>query len=131
MSVWTHVAAVFRVDDFRFEGKQRPDFEKIFGKSCLWGSPSKVWADYHKHPEQYLPCGSEGSLEMSVWENPNKEDITAYSISVFGDLRDYSNIKKIEKWFDECCKKLWIRQAVITIECETGKTIVKRYEKNE
>ena len=68
---------------------------------------------------------------MSVWDNPDTEDITAYTVSVFGDLRDHHSIEKIIKWFDEKCKKLWIRQAVITIYNEWYGTKTKAYEEKE
>lgn len=127
MSVWSHVAAVFRIDAFRVDGFPLPNFENVFGKPCTYNSPDYVWDDCENHPEEYLPCGSEGSLEMSVWEDPDIHSLAAYTVTVFGDLRDYSDLKAIKKWFFDCCSKANIRQAVITAECENGKFFVERF----
>ena len=80
MSNWTHVAAVFRVDDLAtLSKKTRSNPDKVFGKECLLiGTDdesikafSKEYRNAMKYPEKYLPMGSEGSLHKSVWENPD------------------------------------------------------------
>ena len=131
MSGWTHVAAVFRVDGIR--GLMcEPDWDEAFGKECLWESTDEVWEDCMANKEEYLPMGSEGSLQKSVWVNPAKNDLAAYTVSVFGDLRDYSSIDSIVEWFEKCCSKCWIRQAACTIENEwSGKTETVTYKENE
>lgn len=127
MSVWTHVAAVFRIDGIQEFGK--PNFEEIFGKQCLWNDSGAVWEDACKNPEKYLPMGSEGTLETSVWVNPRGNELAAYTVTVFGDLRDFNDIEFVEKWFDNSCRKAEnVRQAVVTIECENGEVIVKKHE---
>ena len=118
MSNWTHVAGIIRVDDFRFGNDITKDFDKIIGKECLWGSPTEVWDDAENNPDKYLPMGSEGSLQKSIWINPDKDCMDSYTISIFGDLRDHDNVKEIIDWFKEKCKKLWVRNAVITVENE-------------
>lgn len=65
MSNWTHVAAIFRVDSFLHEGK---DFTKIFGKELDYYDSTEKWNEASDYPEHFLPLGSEGSLQMSVWE---------------------------------------------------------------
>ena len=117
MSMWTHVAATVRIDDFRFSDDQTiPDWDEIFGKECLFHSPSEVWDDCEKHPDKYLPCGSEGTLQKTAWINPDSHAVAAYTVTIFGDLRDYDSPDKIIEWFkekvDPC--KIGIRQAVIT-----------------
>ena len=116
MSVWTHVAAVVRIDDFRFSDKPIPDWDEIFGKECLFHSPSEVWVDCEKHPEKYLPCGSEGTLQKTAWINPDSHHTAAYTVTIFGDLRDFENPKDVIEWFKEIVEsgKIGIRQAVIT-----------------
>ena len=114
MSQWTHVAAIFRVDSFRFAG-EKLNFTEIFGKE-LGYDDLDAWYEADVCPEKFLPFGSEGSLHMSVWENPKVNHLAAYTVSVFGDLRDYSDIEKIMNWFDEKCKLVRIRQAVITVD---------------
>ena len=124
MSNWTHVAAIFRVDSFSHEGK---DFTKIFGKELDYYDSTEKWNEASDHPEHFLPLGSEGSLQMSVWENPDESCMNVFTISVFGDLRDHDSIEEIIKWFDEKCSMLWIRQAVITVENERNGTQTKTY----
>ena len=123
MSVWTHVAAIFRVDSLRFANEDF-DFGKVFGKECLWRSDSKTWDDQRANPDSYLPTGSEGSLRISVWDNPDKHHLAAYTVSVFGDLRDYDDVDALGKWFRKTCRKTWIRQAVCHVMCENGVTRV-------
>lgn len=117
MSNWTHVAGIVRVDCLHGLFKE-PDFEQIFGKECAFESPSEVWDDAEAHPEKYLPMGSEGSLNMSIWTNPCEMDMAAYTVSIFGDLRDHDNPQAIIDWFESCCSKVWVRNACITVENE-------------
>ena len=130
MSNWTHVAAVFRIDTLRFFDTT-PDFDKVFGKECLWESPNEIWNDAENNPNDYLPMGSEGSLRKLVWINPNTSSASAYTVTVFGDLRDHDSIGKILEWFQEKCSGLWIRQAVITVENEWYGTKTMTYTKDE
>ena len=120
MSNWTHVAGVIRVDGLRCldDVLGEPNFDEIIGKECLWDSPTEVWHDADDNPDKYLPMGSEGSLQKSIWINPDKQSMDSYTISIFGDLRDHDNVKEIIDWFKEKCKKLWVRNAVITVENE-------------
>ena len=119
MSNWTHVAGIIRVDRIRVDDDaEELDFDEILGKECLWDSSRKVWDDALKNPDKYMPMGSEGSLQKSVWVNPNKGRVDSYTISIFGDLRDHDNISEIIDWFIKKCNLLWVRNAVITVENE-------------
>lgn len=132
MSVWTHVAGIIRVDDIRLLNKDLPDFDKIIGKECTFESVAEVLDDYDKNPNDYMPCGDEGTLQKSIWINPCKESAAAYTISIFGDLRGYEAPRPIINWFKETCNKLeWIRQAVITVETEGMKPITCTYIEEE
>lgn len=125
MSNWTHVAAIFRIDDFRIDGHQK-DFAQVFGRELTGWHDHSVWLEADEHPERFLPYGSEGSLTMHVWTNPNPCCMAAYTVSIFGDLRDHDDTDEIISWFEEKCKELAedktvpfsIRQAVITVENE-------------
>ncbi len=110
MSFWTHVAAIARVDSF---GKM--DFEKEFGKEVRFDSDIEVWHDAEDHPEKYLPLGSEGSLKMSVWETDEENILARYTVSIFGDLRDYYDYQSIINWFKNKIEDMMIRQASITV----------------
>ena len=125
MSVWTHVAAVFRVDGVRAEwrGPSRPDWDKITGRQIYDGDwltedsyeqerMRQDWAAYRKHPKRFMPTGSEGSLQRLIWVNPNHFDMARYTVTVFGDLRDYEDYEAIHQWFLSVCDKCHMRQAV-------------------
>lgn len=115
MSSWTHVAGIIRVDSIRLSDSI-PDFDKLIGKECLWESDEKIWKDVHENPDKYLPMGSEGSLQKSIWVNPDQSYVASYTISIFGDLRDHYSAQKIVDWFKTICDKLWVRNAVITVD---------------
>lgn len=128
MSNWTHVAGIIRVDRIRVDGDTTElDFDEILGKECLWNSSRKVWDDALKNPDKYMPMGSEGSLQKSVWVNPNKDHVASYAVSIFGDLRDHDSISEIIDWFIEKCNLLWVRSAVITVENELHGTKTYTY----
>lgn len=131
MSVWTHVAGIIRVDGIRRDDTDEIDFDAIIGKQCLWESPKEVWEDAEANPDKYLPMGSEGSLQKSVWENPNKNCLDQYTISIFGDLRDHYSTSDIIEWFKGKCKLLWVRNAVITVENELYGTETYTYVDEE
>jgi hypothetical protein len=117
MSNWTHVAGIIRVDRIRVDDDvEELDFDEILGKECLSYSSREVWDDSRKHPDKYLPMGSEGSLQKTVWENPDRGRVNSYTVSIFGDLRDHDNTSEIIDWFIEKCNLLWVRSAVITVE---------------
>jgi hypothetical protein len=118
MSNWTHVAGIIRVDRIRVDDDvEELDFDEILGKECLNYSSREVWDDARKHPDKYLPMGSEGSLQKTVWENPDRGRVASYTVSIFGDLRDYEGIPSdIIDWFIEKCNLLWVRSAVITVD---------------
>lgn len=128
MSVWTHVAGIIRINDIRLDN-YLPNFDKIVGKECLFESLENTWRDMKNNPNDYMPCGSEGTLQKSIWVNPDKNEMAAYTISVFGDLRDYEEPQSIIDWFIKVCNGCgWIRQATITVETEGNKTLNYTYE---
>jgi len=133
MSNWTHVAAIVRLDCIRPLYDRDPNMDDLFGKECLWDAPGEVRSDAEKHPENYLPTGSEGSLHKSVWINPNRQEIPAFVISIFGDLRDHDSSQEIIEWFKKKCEKAmefhcFIRNAVITAENECNGSAHWEYE---
>ena len=145
MSVWMHVAAVFRIDgvkkDYRggmHNGRSVIDWDEITGKAIYdgdWCSKDdyeqqrlkESWEAYRKHPNRFMPAGSEGSLQRLLWINPDAYCAARYTVTVFGDLRDYEDFDAIEKWFDGICEKCHIRQAVCN--CTNGYE-TKTFEKS-
>lgn len=132
MSVWTHIAGVIRIDDLRLEEHPHEEIvekiDSVIGKECLWSSPKEIWEDAVANPTKYMPMGSEGSLQKSIWINPDPSCAAAYVVSIWGDLRDFDNVEEIKEWFNSICGKMWVRNAVITIECEDGNSDVVVYE---
>ena len=112
MSNWTHVAAIVRVDTLG-----EINFENIFGKMCLFEDDEAVWDDQEAHPDKYLPMGSEGSLQMAVYDR-GEGHLCRYEVSIFGDLRDHDSARDIISWFKRKLKKLLVRQAIITVDNE-------------
>ena len=130
MSTWTHVAAVFRVDGAKGDcagptvnGRVIPDWDKVTGRTIrdapvfngddyLIQREEMDWADYLKNPDEFVPTGSEGSLQRAVWVNPRRSHAARYTVTVFGDLRDYSDERKVKEWFFSVIDKCHIRQAV-------------------
>ncbi len=128
MSNWTHVAGIIRIDFIRlkesFEDEYLNALHDIFGKEVTFESSSELWDEAYEHPERFLPLGSEGSLEMDVWVNPNKSSIAALTVSIFGDLRDHDSPDEIVEWFKDKCENsdIMIRNAVITVRNEYNGT---------
>lgn len=122
MSNWTHVAAIARIDHAKFLLKDfqdnELDFTHIFGKELGWYAPIEDWIYAEKHEDEYLPLGSEGTLHMSVWSNPDECSLARYTVSIFGDLRDHESATEIIDWFKTKLKNLNVREASIIVENE-------------
>lgn len=122
MSNWTSVAGIVRIDAIRSEEETVEEatrmFENYFGKELRYHSEDELWYEADEHPENFLPFGSEGSLTMSVWVNPDLDSITSYTVSIFGDLRDHDDPDAIIEWFKGKCKSeyIYVRNACITVE---------------
>jgi hypothetical protein len=115
MSIWTHVAGVIRFD-YLLGLTPIPDC----GETCSFEDDTNVWN------KCTVPCGSEGSLQVSTWENPCKSSLASLTVSIFGDLRDYDDDQAIIDYFNRITKEPMIRQACFTIgiEGETERTFV-------
>lgn len=127
MSNWTHVAGIVRIDGFPGD---ELDFDKIFGKECLYESGHEVWGDFDAHPDDYMPVGSEGTLQKTVWVNTHTEYTDRYVVSVFGDLRDHDDPNKIIIWFKQICDNLGynVRNACIVADNELNGVASWHYE---
>ena len=127
MSIWTHVAGCIRVDSVDTLYDITPEIKKIF-KSCSFGSPREDWDNCN------MPCGTEGSVQWSLWVNPDKSAMASHVITLFGDLRGYasSNEKDITLWWKKVLVKLntckgsfGVRDAIISIRFEDSqKTLI-------
>lgn len=121
MSAWVHVAAIARIDYIPvLNDGAEVDFDKAFGKECLWDSDRSVWYDAKYNKDDYLPMGSEGSLRKTVWVNPHKNHADQYTVSIFGDLRNVTDGQWIIDWFKDKLSKMFVRQATITVDSAYG-----------
>ena len=68
-------------------------------------------------------------MEYSIYEDPDSSKMATYSVSIFGDLRNYEDLDYIEKWFNQVVldKTIIIRGAVLTAEVECGGKICLVY----
>ncbi len=105
MSIWTHVAAVIRVDAIR-----------------LPGMPSQIPA-LTARLKSGLPEGSEGPLDFTVRANPHPTHLAAFVVTIFGDLRDYDSAQEIIHWLHEVTRDQFVRQGVASI-CVEGQAPV-------
>ena len=126
MSIWTHVAGVIRLDSLHCMEDITPQIKKLFN---TWEFESPL----SEIEKCNVPDGSEGSLQIEIWENPDKSCSASHNIYIFGDLRDYGkdDKKKFIAWWKKTiknCRKIkncfGIRNAVINIEFEDGDYLV-------
>lgn len=114
MSTWTHVVGAFRADGIPpMMPNRKRDIENILGLICTW----------EEERPTTMPCGSEGSLQYKIHEYGT--GLPWMVITVWGDLRDYSDVEAIIKWWNDVLLTIGgIRDAVITVKCnETVKTV--------
>lgn len=107
MSQWTHVAGMVRFDTIRHLMRSHND------------------ETMQRIVEESVPSGSEGPCVVHVHENPMKEALAAFAVSIHGDLRDFGHedIEEIETWMKGVSRRaraerIAIRQFVISAEVE-------------
>lgn len=125
MSIWTHVAAIIRIDAVKgvWGPQSKDDIKRVLGPIARFNGPEEDW------DACTLPIGSEGSLEYDIWENEDPCFMAAFTVSVFGDLRNYEETESIEEWFNSLCSKFMVRQAVCLAETEGYEAKVFQYKK--
>lgn len=65
-----------------------------------------------------MPNGSEGSLDYRIIRNPDPDAMSAYTIAIFGDLRDFGkeNKEELVNWWNKVLNECgMIRQAVLQV----------------
>ncbi|MBO5515795.1 MAG: hypothetical protein J5963_06785 [Schwartzia sp.] len=131
MSIWTHVCGCIRVDDLGLDDTTESlmEIKNILGVIIDPDRP-----DFDPSAETEMPCGSEGSLKYQIIDEsspePNVHNVAAYTIPIWGDLRDFKDGKSIEDWFLGVCEaihdglneNLFVRQACIVINVQGQKT---------
>ena len=113
MSVWTHVAGLIRFDAIRIFETTHP---------TEWIGPTNLWDE--DNDTSTIPSGSEGSLEYTVIENPEMSALSAYAVSIYGDLRDFSNELEIFDWLNTITEGRMVRQGIVTCSIENAGTFV-------
>lgn len=119
MSSWIHVSGVFNIDGVRdlTDEERKMSFEKLMdvklGKEVSYEALCQFEEEINV--EEYLPLGSEGSLQKSICFNNVEGAINIGVITVFGNLRDRYNVDEYVEWFKNKCELFWIRQAVVTV----------------
>lgn len=124
MSIWTHIVGTIRIDDSTlfFSNKGGVDLSNLFIRN--------TWENPNEHGN--LPTGSEGSIDVEFITRPNDDGIDyRKTIAFFGDLRDFEadDCDEIREWWKNIAIKLHevkcsVRQAVLEINPEDGKTII-------
>ena len=117
MSYWTHVNSSIRIDNPYFvedkEFKNTDELIRNLFKTVDFNGTKKQWEECN------VPCGSEGSLQASIWINKNKNHCGRYAVNLFGDLRDFEELqhKDIVDWINNLIidNSLSIRDGVMTI----------------
>lgn len=115
MSQWTHVAGIIRFDALRILGmpaqvNQNPS--EFMGNTFEYEDDAETWNACT------VPRGSEGSLQYVVWVNPHPTALSAYTVTVFGDLRDYDDEAEIISYFRGVVEGRLVRQATFEVAVE-------------
>lgn len=122
MSTWTHVSATVRYDAIRRAGiGGLPDL----GKTFTYEDSQEKWEACT------VPRGSEGSLQYLVWDNPSKNDLSAFTVVWWGDLRDYDDEVEIVKYFNRVTKKQMVRSGILLIEVEGREPLVYVFDQEK
>ena len=132
MSQWTHVCGCIRYDALRIAGMPFNTIESI---KELIGNPVSYEDSQEKWDICNVPCGSEGSIQFVFWQNPQLNHAAAFTVGVFGDLRDFGleDVCKIKEWFNKVTKTkgVMVRNAILEICVEFREPIILRYEYEE
>ena len=123
MSVWTHVCGLIYIDDMNLDKNTATKFgrklERVYKAEAPVGSEGKLTIKAVRGKE----CGwnsSEGILSYQ------------WALSIFGGLRDYTDVKYIKSWLDKVAggvlKAWFIRDGIVQIKCENGTEFVWQYK---
>lgn len=125
MSQWTHVNGSIRYDSVRQIGygfQSAHDLKEFLGPEARYDDSEEIWQ------KSTIPCGSEGSLSYTVWEDPRESSLAAFTVNIFGDLRDYNNDEEIIRWLNKITYKKLIRSGICEINIEHGSYIIAVYD---
>lgn len=97
------------------------------GKTFCYDDDENKWDDCN------VPCGSEGSIQFVFYESPDMSSIAAYTVAVWGDLRDFGSkedIETVKKWFNSVTKGegVMVRNAILEIDIDGKDHTILRHE---
>lgn len=133
MSQWTHVCGCIRYDALRMKGvpyNTLDEIKKLIGNSVSYDDSEEKWDICN------VPRDSEGSIQFVFWSNPDLHNIAAFTVAIFGDLRDFGmeDVPKIKAWFEQVTKGkgIMVRNAILEICVESQEEpIILRYEESK
>ena len=114
MSAWTHVNASIRIDSLK--GLVPPFDKSKLGTVVEYGDVSPS--------DNPMPVGSEGSLNYTFWDNPSESSMAAYTVNIFGDLRDFTEFDEIIQYLEGITDKEMIRSGVAEISNHFERVVV-------
>lgn len=116
MSLWTHVNGALRIDNINYTlepvsvRKYKKELKSLFKTVSFKGLPYE-WAACN------VPCGTEGSLNVSIWVANDGEMAT---INFFGDLRGFTDTDGVIEWIDNIIinNSLSVRDGIMSMNEE-------------
>ena len=128
MSIWTQINGSIRYDDIRaFEAGLLEKYKRALGNVVEFDDPEQKWDKCN------VPLGSEGSLQWKLIENPDESSLAAYTVLIWGSLRNYSDLDEIGRWFCQCILQegFSVRQGILHAKVEGGEEVVWLVTKSE
>lgn len=132
MSQWTHVNGSIRIDGLPIiPGADEKSMKALMGRMVKHNDPIEKW------DACTVPRGSEGSLHYVLIRAG--DGIVLWTVVIWGDLRDYGNVKEIKEWFTGIIdslqpghgRGLFIRSAILEIEVEYREVVVLVFKSNK
>lgn len=110
MSKWTSVLAVIEILQVK-----KPELGLTYIEAI---GPNEEFADIDliyeswRNSENYIPCGSEGSLKFEI----KAVEDCKYLVTIYGNLRDYSNYTEIVQYLNRIKNNNTIVKGVVEIK---------------
>lgn len=99
-----------------------PDQTPDLGKTCTYDSPSADWEACT------VPRGSEGSLQVHLWTNPERMHAAAFTATIWGDLRSYESVDEVVEYLDRITQGRMVRQGIAEISIEYRDPMIVRFD---
>jgi hypothetical protein len=125
MSQWTHFCGCIRYDGLVFNEEAARRFAPNLGDTVDFDDPPEQWDVCD------VPCGSEGSIKWLVWTNPQENALARWTVTIFGDLRNYGRyevIKETIPWLSRIVENKLIRNGIVEVEIESEGTYIFQYD---